>query len=99
MKIRVCRSDDLKEGGIKSAKVLARTVIVVRLNRELYGLEGDCKHMKASLATGKIEGEIIVCPMHGWRYNITTGDCINEPWARLKMYRAWDEEGSIFVEI
>jgi hypothetical protein len=47
MKIDVCRELDLAEG---SVKVLARTVAAIRVDAKLYGLEADCKRMKASIA-------------------------------------------------
>jgi nitrite reductase/ring-hydroxylating ferredoxin subunit len=99
MKIKVCRELDLAEGSVRSVKVLARTVAVIRVNGELYGLEADCKHMKASIARGKIEGHTITCPAHGWQYDIQTGACLNEPWAQLKTYPVVVEDGQVYVEV
>jgi len=99
VRFKICRQEELREGGVKTAKILARTVAVFNLDGQLYGLEGDCKHMKASLASGKIEGTIITCPMHGWRYDIPSGECLEESWARLKTYKAYVEDGHIWVDI
>lgn len=78
---------------------MARTVAVFRVNGELYGIEADCKHMKASIAHGKIKGHTITCPAHGWQYDITTGACLNEPWAQLKTFPVVVEDGQVYVEV
>ena len=79
-------------------KILARTLIVVRLNGQVYGLEGDCKHMKASLASGEIDGTIITCPAHGWKYDIISGECLTESWAKLKTYNTFESDGYVWVD-
>lgn len=99
MRLKVCHQDQIKEGGVKALKILARNVAVFRLNGGLYGLEADCKHMRASIANGKIDGTIITCPAHGWRYDITTGECLNEPWAKLKTYPVDVVDGIIYIEV
>lgn len=99
MRLKICREDELSDGGVKTLRVMARTVAVFRISGNLYGLEADCKHMRASIASGSISGTTITCPAHGWKYNIVTGDCLNEPWAKLKTYPVEVQDGWIWVEI
>lgn len=99
MLIRVCRADEIPEGGAKLVRVLARRVAVFRLDGQLYAIEADCKHMKASLVGGRIEGTVITCPAHGWRYDITTGECLTEPWARLRQYETKVNGGVIYLNL
>ena len=99
MRLKVCSESQLKDGSVKTLKILARNVAVFRLQGTLYGLEADCKHMRASIAHGAIEGTIITCPAHGWRYDITTGECLNESWARLKTYPVDVVDGIVYIEI
>ena len=99
MRLKVCNQDQIKEGGVKALKILARNVAVFRLNGKLHGLEADCKHMRASIANGKIDGTIITCPAHGWRYDITTGECLTEAWAKLKTYPVDVVDGIVYIEI
>jgi nitrite reductase/ring-hydroxylating ferredoxin subunit len=99
MKIKICREQDLPEGSVRTAKVMARTIAVYRIEGGLYGIEADCRHMKASIAHGRVEGHTITCPAHGWQYDITTGACLNEPWAQLKTYSVVVEDGQVYVEV
>ena len=60
--------DELEEGEIVEKRILARRIAVTKLNGEIIGFESECKHMKASMAKGKIDNNIITCPWHHWRY-------------------------------
>lgn len=73
---RVCKREELKPGQAKSITILGRPYAVFDLAGELYGLDAACKHMRANLASGRIEGNVVECFMHNWRYDITTGRCI-----------------------
>ncbi len=99
VKVRVCTVRELAEGESRTIKVLARRVAVFHIAGTFYGLEADCKHMKASIAHGTISGTTITCPAHGWQYDIPTGTCLTESWASLKTYPVIIEDESLFVEI
>jgi nitrite reductase/ring-hydroxylating ferredoxin subunit len=99
MRVKVCKAEDIEEGKARKVSIMARNIAVFKLDGKLYGLEADCKHMKACVADGKIEGRVVTCPMHGWRYDIPTGECLEESWARLKTFPAFEENGSIWVDV
>ena len=43
------------------------------------------------------EGEIIRCPWHIWEFDITTGECLVDPKARVKTYPVVIEDGQVVV--
>ena len=51
-----------------------------------FAMEVNCRHQNANLMGGKRKGDIIICPRHGWEYNIKTGDCLTESWAYLRKF-------------
>jgi UDP-MurNAc hydroxylase len=47
-----------------------------------------CPHRQADLAAfGEIEGETLVCTLHGWRFDLTTGRCLNAADRPLRVRR------------
>ena len=36
-------------------------------------------HQGSSLAAGKLDGMVVTCRSHGWRYDVTTGGMVNAP--------------------
>lgn len=91
--------EEFEEGRIRTARVLARRIAILRRGEDFYAFEADCKHMKQSLGGGIVEGNILTCPAHGWKYDITTGQCLNESWARLKTFEVIVEDDIVYVEV
>ena len=51
------------------------------------------------MATGKLEGETLTCPWHGFQYNLTDGKCLADPSARLDMYPVAVHDGKVYLEV
>ena len=63
----------------RPVRLLGEDLIVYKDERGRYGLLGEhCSHRSASLWYGKIDGEGIRCPYHGWKYDVT-GRCLDQP--------------------
>ena len=70
---------ELKEKRIRRIRILGEDLVLYRGENGAYGLvEERCCHRGASLAYGKIDGNNIRCPYHGWLYN-PTGKCVEQP--------------------
>lgn len=66
-------------------------------------LESRCAHLGADLSHGKVEGDKIRCPFHGWAYG-ADGRCVDipnteqiPPFARQNAYAVEERHGLVFV--
>ena len=96
-RIYMGKLSSLPPGGILERRVRARRVAVVNHGGTLIGIESDCKHMRASLARGKVTDGVLRCPWHGWRYELATGRCLTRPEFRLRRYEVTVEDDSIYL--
>ena len=64
-----------------------------------YALQNSCVHRGGPVATGNIDGDTLVCPWHGFEFNVTTGECLADPSARLDMYPVEVRDGQIYLEV
>jgi 3-phenylpropionate/trans-cinnamate dioxygenase ferredoxin subunit len=71
--IDVAAPEDIAPGTARVVDVDGVMVAVINLDGEFYAIEDVCTHDGGELASGCIEGEEIVCPRHGARFNIKTG--------------------------
>ena len=94
---RVCKEDDLKPGQARSIMLLARPYAVFNVGGKLFGIEAACRHAKANLAAGKLEGNVVECFMHGWRYDVTTGECLTESYGQVRTYPVKSEGGFVWI--
>ena len=42
----------------------------------LYAVQAECPHRGGPLADGLVGGATVICPLHGWKFDLTTGDAL-----------------------
>ena len=70
---------DLPDGQAKSLSVGRRMIAVVHSGESFYAIEDICTHDGAPLTGGEIEGDEIICPRHGARFCLRTGEALTPP--------------------
>ena len=73
IEVPVCRADDLPPGQVRHVKVGKDDIAVARVGDEFFALSNVCRHAFAPLADGVLEGYEVMCPWHGWRYDVRDG--------------------------
>lgn len=71
--------EGLPEGGYKVVDVDDVAIAVFRVGGELYAMEDVCTHDGGELSGGTLEGSEIVCPRHGARFSVMTGEALTPP--------------------
>jgi NAD(P)H-dependent nitrite reductase small subunit len=70
----LCSQNDLKEGIGKKILVNDVEIAVFKINSEVFAMNNICPHQQTHLIyDGFIEDEFVVCPAHGWKFNLRTG--------------------------
>ena len=68
---------DLEAGKLVDAG--GQTIAIFDLGGNYYAIENTCPHRGGPLAEGKMDGEEVICPWHGARFNIKTGAVLAPP--------------------
>jgi 3-phenylpropionate/trans-cinnamate dioxygenase ferredoxin component len=66
-------------GTYRSLELDGVAIAVFNLNGAFFALEDMCPHDYNCLTGGEIDGDEIVCPRHGARFNIKTGAVLSPP--------------------
>ncbi len=100
----------LTHGPVSKAMLGRRLVAFRTQSGHAVVMDGNCAHLGADLGCGKVVGETIQCPFHGWRYG-TDGICKHTPvvafgtarpaanvppYARLQTYPVVERHGYLF---
>jgi nitrite reductase/ring-hydroxylating ferredoxin subunit len=62
-------------------------------------MEDASRHAGASLRGGALRGTIVRCPAHGWRYDVCTGQTLNEPDDGVASFPVQVVDGTILVAL
>jgi nitrite reductase/ring-hydroxylating ferredoxin subunit len=63
-----------------------------------HAIEVTCRHQNADLTLGERAGTLVTCPRHGWVYDLATGACLTEPWARLRRFAVREDAGWVWLD-
>ncbi|MGZ4959345.1 MAG: non-heme iron oxygenase ferredoxin subunit [Methylomonas sp.] len=64
----------LAEGGHVVVDVEGTDVAVFKIDGQCYAIEDVCTHDGAEIASGELDGDEIICPRHGARFCVKTGE-------------------------
>lgn len=72
--VPVCSINDLIEDIGKKFIVNEIEIAVFKIKSEVFALSNICPHQQTRLIyDGFIEDDFVVCPAHGWKFNLRTG--------------------------
>jgi nitrite reductase/ring-hydroxylating ferredoxin subunit len=93
------KESELMEGHMKAVRVKGNPILLVRKDGEVFGLFNRCLHMGCSLERGILTDYILMCPCHGWKYDVRNGQYTENPLTALQTYRCKIENERILVKV
>lgn len=94
----VCRADEVVEGRAKGVEINGLRIAVFNDGGRFTALLGRCPHANGPMAFGWIEEGEAVCPLHHWRFKLSTGRCTSVRGESLHKFECEEREGMIWVK-
>lgn len=67
------------------------------VNGKMYAIENFCPHRGYPLADSRLYGQTVECDVHGWRFDVTSGECLTKSDCSLEKYEVLIEDGMIKI--
>jgi len=100
MDVAVGNTSELSPGRMKRIDVAGRRILLANVDGRIYAADDTCTHEEASRSSGFLKGALVKCPLHGSRFNVCTGEVLDEPAEEnLTTYRVRVEGDSILVAL
>lgn len=74
----ICRADEIPEGEARMFSVDEQVIGIFNVGGKFHALDNRCPHAGASLAHGFIDGDVVTCRIHHWRFCIRDGKYVDE---------------------
>jgi nitrite reductase/ring-hydroxylating ferredoxin subunit len=89
----------LPEAGGKELAVDGQRICLFKYNGEVFATAALCPHKGVPLAVGCVENGAVICAMHGWEFDLKTGNCRNVSGREVKTFPVQVERGMIRVRL
>ncbi len=97
--VEVLRLEQVPPGKGTTATVEGKEVALFNVDGTIYAIDDSCLHHGVSLGTSTLEGKVVTCRGHGWKYDVTTGNTMHVPDYGVASYKVKVVDGKIFVDV
>lgn len=89
----------LRKEGRLGATVDRRKIAVFLVDGSVIAVSGSCPHNRGPLVNGELQGRTLMCPWHGYTFDLHTGACEEDPALTLERFEVKVEGDDILVRL
>lgn len=94
----VAKLEELPEGSIRKVVVDGKEIALYNVGGRIFATGTICPHQGGPLDEGELDGRKVICPWHGWMFNLEDGTAVMNPNIRIPTYPVKVENGQIFLQ-
>ena len=79
MRLKVCELAEIPVKEMRCVSLSDRNVLVAHTENGVFVADEMCTHEDARLCDGNLSGHLVKCPLHGSRFDLTTGKVLDDP--------------------
>jgi nitrite reductase (NADH) small subunit/3-phenylpropionate/trans-cinnamate dioxygenase ferredoxin subunit len=77
--VRVAAAGDVPAGEMLIVEVEGEEIVLANVDGQIFAFGNECTHRGGPLGEGLLEGDEVECPFHQGRFNVKTGEAVQEP--------------------
>ena len=97
--VPVLDENELQEGSMKLVDADGSPVLLVKVSGQIFAIDNRCPHMSCGFSGGSLDGYVIICPCHDWRFDLRTGEYEEEKVMKLVKFEWKIKSGKIWVKL
>ena len=97
--VKIANVRDVPDGGAIVVEARGRKIALFNSGGAFYAIDNACRHLGGSLGAGDVYGTRVICPLHGWEYDFTTGASIDDPATRVACFPVKVDGDDVLVEV
>lgn len=98
-RIKVDTIDRLPQGSGRTYSAGGRSVAIFNVAGELYAIDDRCPHRGASLGRGTLHDAVVNCPLHGWAFDLRSGQCVDRSGYGLQRFDVFLQGENIVLDL
>ena len=95
--VRLRGAAEMPAGTSRAVRAGDYDLALFNVRGEFYALENSCPHQGGPIADGWLEDAVIVCPWHGWCFDVRTGKMTLGEYARVPRFRVQQDGRDLLV--
>ena len=97
--VKIAGVNDVGEGSAKVVQASGKTIALFKTNGKFYAIDNTCLHRGGPLGEGDLDGTTVTCPLHGWQYDITSGENVMPGSGKVNAYKVEVQGNDVMVDV
>lgn len=97
--MRIAAVGEVPAGEGRVVEAEGKTLALFNVDGAYFAIDNTCAHRGGPLGEGDLDGRIVTCPWHGWRWDVASGANANNPALKVASFPLTVEGGAIYVEL
>ncbi len=97
--VKMATLDELPAGAAKEVEHDGRIYALFNVDGVISAIDGICPHQGGPLADGPLDGSLVMCPWHGWQFDVRTGKTTLNSRLRQPVYEVKVEGQDVLVAV
>jgi len=98
-RVVVAQVSDVPPGEMRLVEAAGRLVALANVDGTIYAVANSCLHRGGPLGEGDLDGAVVICPWHGWRWDVRTGQNTNNPAPAVTCFPVTVDDSAVCVEV
>lgn len=98
-RVRIAAVDAVPPGEGRVVEAGGHTLAVFNVDGRFFAIDNRCVHRGGPLGEGLLDGSVVTCPWHAWRFDVTTGANVNNPAVKVACFPVSVEGDALWVTV
>lgn len=86
-----------EEGGVK-VEAFGSKIALFKHEGSVHAIDDTCPHRRGPLHVGRVVDGAVVCPLHGWAFDLFSGEKRGDTTSRVSVYTVETDESDVFLK-
>lgn len=82
----VLHKDALPAGEVIEVIIAGKALAVANVDGQFHATDNRCPHAEGPLGEGRLQGKVLVCPYHGWQFDVEDGRCLTHAESSVRVH-------------
>lgn len=95
--VTVAKTGDVSDGEMIEVDLEGKPIAIANVEGTFFAIAGECPHQGGPIAEGELDGEVVTCPWHNFRFDFKTGRTLDPPIGNCAKYEVRVEGGELQI--
>ena len=97
--IKVAKKSEIPEDSGKLVQVRGKDIALFKADGKVHALYAICPHQGGPLDEGGCHEGKVMCPWHGWEFDVKTGACTFNDAIKQPVFKVKEDGEDVYVEV